>query len=79
MILHNDRSQIGGVTGLARKLSVIRLVRMADSSRAAAPPATAHALLTFTESSGYIMQCSITPAIAPAVMCVTEFWVGRVS
>lgn len=35
--------------------------------------------LTLTESSGYIMQCSITPAMAPALICVTTFAVGKVS
>lgn len=35
--------------------------------------------LTFTESSGYITQCSMTPAMAPAVMCVLIFAVGKVS
>lgn len=31
---------------------------------------------TFTESSGYIMQCSKTPAIAPAVIWVAKLFVG---
>lgn len=34
---------------------------------------------TFTESSGYITQCSRTPAIAPAVIFVTTLVVGSCS
>lgn len=32
---------------------------------------------TFTESIGYIMQCSNTPAIAPAVMFVATLGVDK--
>lgn len=43
-------------------------------------PPQSSARLTFTESTGYMMECSRIPAIAPAVMWVdTEALVGRFS
>lgn len=44
------------------------------------PHSQSSARLTFTESTGYMMECSRIPAIAPAVMWVdTEALVGRFS
>lgn len=34
---------------------------------------------TFTQSTGYITQCSMTPASAPAARCTVTFSVGRLS
>lgn len=59
--------------------------RDADARAAAAAllrsfPPQSSARLTFTESTGYMMECSRIPAIAPAVMWVdTEALVGRFS
>lgn len=49
-------------------------------SRLLPPHSQSSARLTFTESTGYMMECSRIPAIAPAVMWVdTEALVGRFS
>lgn len=48
------------------------------SFRPAATPVCTETL-TFTQSTGYITQCSITPAAPPATKCTDSLSVGKLS